>query len=109
VAIQITRLTEATPLLFLCALRFARRALERCFTADARIQSVRSTFGICGGTSGTGTGFSGSTSIFSCCIISPILQTHSLAHYRRYIISAIDRVRNKFIIKVCVFERIPYW
>lgn len=77
-AVQTARLTEATPLLFLCALRSARRALESCFAADARIESVASTFGICGGTNGTGTGFAGSISIFTCHIIPPILQAHSL-------------------------------
>lgn len=85
-AIKTARLTEATPLPFLCALRSARRTLERCFTADARIQSVASAFGICGGTNGTGTSFSAITSIFSCRIIPLILHAHSLVHYRRYII-----------------------
>jgi hypothetical protein len=63
--IQTARLTEAAPVLFLFAARSARRALESYFTADDRVLSVASTLRICGGTSGTETGFPDSSSIFS--------------------------------------------
>lgn len=80
--IQIAKLTEATLILFLCAVRSARRDLDSCSIADDRVLSVASTFRVCGGTNGTGTGLPGSSSIFSCRIIPPILQAHSLVHYR---------------------------
>jgi hypothetical protein len=48
----------------------AQAVSRRPLTADARVRSRVSTCGICGGQSGTGTGFSPSTSIFPCQIHS---------------------------------------
>jgi hypothetical protein len=44
----------------------AQAVSRRPLTAEARVRSRVSTCGICGGQSGTGTGFSPSTSVFPC-------------------------------------------
>ena len=48
------------------ALTWLRQVSRRLLTAEARVQSQTSQCGICGGQSGSGTGFSPSTSDFSC-------------------------------------------
>jgi hypothetical protein len=50
----------------------------RPLTAEAQTQSKAILRGICGGQSGTGTGFCQSTSVSPVSIIPPILHTHSL-------------------------------
>ena len=44
----------------------AQAVSRRPLAAEARVRSLVSTCGICGGHSGTGTGFSPSTSVFPC-------------------------------------------
>jgi hypothetical protein len=44
----------------------AQAVSRRLLTAEARVRSRVSPFGICGGQSGNGTGFSPSTSVFPC-------------------------------------------
>ena len=61
-------------------------------TADARVQCQSCPFEICGGQSGTGTGFLTSTSVVPVCIILPMLCFHSLIFNRRYVSLATDSV-----------------
>ena len=52
----------------------------RCWslTVEASVRFQTSPSGICGGQSGTKTGFSPSTLVFPCYYIPPVLHTHSL-------------------------------
>jgi hypothetical protein len=56
----------------------AQEVSRRPLTSEARVRSQFSLCGICGGQSGTGTGLSSSTSLFSVSIIPPSLHTHSM-------------------------------
>jgi hypothetical protein len=58
-------------------------ATQRSVAAEARARSWASAFWICGGESGTGTGFSPSTSVSPVSIIPPMLRTHSFIYHRR--------------------------
>ena len=44
----------------------AQAVSRRPLTAEGRVRSLVGTGGICGGQSGTGAGFSSSTSVFPC-------------------------------------------
>jgi len=59
----------------------AQAVSRRILTAEARLQSHTSPCGICGGLSGSGTGFSPSTSVSSVSIIPPLLHTHSFIYH----------------------------
>ena len=51
----------------------AQAVSRRPLTAEARVRFRVSLFGICGGQSGNGTGFSQSTSVFPVNFIPPVL------------------------------------
>jgi hypothetical protein len=57
---------------------------RRTLTAETRVRSRVSPCGICGGQSGTGTGFSLSTSVYPVNFIPPVL--HYLEEWKKLII-----------------------
>jgi hypothetical protein len=70
------RYAEAHSTHFTCVLKgraVAQAVSRRPLTAEARVRARVGLRGICGGQSGTGTGFSPSTSVFPCQLIPPVL------------------------------------
>ena len=65
---------------------------RRPLSAKFRVRSHISSCEICGGQSGTVTGFSSSTLVSPGSIIPPTLHTHSFIHHRRCINLAIDSI-----------------
>ena len=67
-------------------------ALPWPVTASARVQCHSSACEICGGQSGTGTGFLSSTSGFPVCIILPMLCSHSFIFNPRCVSLATESI-----------------
>jgi hypothetical protein len=63
---EITRLAELCSVTFILGRAMAQAVSRQPLTAEARLRSRVGPCGICGGQSGSGTGFSRSTSVFPC-------------------------------------------